>query len=119
MVAGEQDGMAIGGILTMNPSDITSDEALRARIEEDMRDSLDEELEMELEESRPRNCGHPGMATKSLKHWIATFISRSCSACRANWSSCKAGVQHNKLKIAVIFEGRDSAGKGGVIKRIT
>lgn len=47
MVGREQDGMAIGGVLTMNPSDIASDEALRACIEEDMRDSLDEELEME------------------------------------------------------------------------
>jgi polyphosphate kinase len=28
-------------------------------------------------------------------------------------------VQHEKLKVVVIFEGRDSAGKGGVIKRIT
>jgi polyphosphate kinase len=28
-------------------------------------------------------------------------------------------VQHKKLKVVVIFEGRDSAGKGGVIKRIT
>jgi polyphosphate kinase 2 len=28
-------------------------------------------------------------------------------------------VQHEKLKVVVIFEGRDAAGKGGVIKRIT
>ncbi len=28
-------------------------------------------------------------------------------------------VQHKKLKLVVIFEGRDAAGKGGVIKRIT
>ena len=28
-------------------------------------------------------------------------------------------IQHEGLKIAVIFEGRDSAGKGGSIKRIT
>ena len=28
-------------------------------------------------------------------------------------------VKHEKLKIVVIFEGRDAAGKGGVIKRIT
>ena len=28
-------------------------------------------------------------------------------------------VQHNKLKVVVIFEGRDSAGKGGAIKRVT
>jgi polyphosphate kinase 2 len=28
-------------------------------------------------------------------------------------------VARNKLKVVVIFEGRDAAGKGGVIKRIT
>jgi len=28
-------------------------------------------------------------------------------------------VRHNHLKMCVIFEGRDAAGKGGVIKRIT
>jgi polyphosphate kinase 2 (PPK2 family) len=28
-------------------------------------------------------------------------------------------VVHKKLKIVVLFEGRDAAGKGGVIKRIT
>jgi len=28
-------------------------------------------------------------------------------------------VVHNKLKLVVLFEGRDAAGKGGVIKRIT
>ena len=49
----------------------------------------------------------------------ARSISRSCSGCSASWSSCRTGSQHNKLKVVVIFEGRDSAGKGGVIKRIT
>ena len=28
-------------------------------------------------------------------------------------------IKHKKLKIVVIFEGRDAAGKGGTIKRIT
>ncbi|MGO7624092.1 polyphosphate kinase 2, partial [Rhizobium ruizarguesonis] len=28
-------------------------------------------------------------------------------------------VQHKKLKVVVLFEGRDSAGKGGAIKRVT
>jgi polyphosphate kinase len=28
-------------------------------------------------------------------------------------------VAHTGLKVVVLFEGRDSAGKGGVIKRIT
>jgi polyphosphate kinase 2 len=28
-------------------------------------------------------------------------------------------VQHEKLRVVIVFEGRDAAGKGGVIKRIT
>ncbi len=28
-------------------------------------------------------------------------------------------IKHEGLRVAVIFEGRDAAGKGGVIKRIT
>jgi len=28
-------------------------------------------------------------------------------------------VKHEGLKVAILFEGRDAAGKGGVIKRIT
>jgi polyphosphate kinase 2 (PPK2 family) len=28
-------------------------------------------------------------------------------------------VRQNRLRVCVIFEGRDAAGKGGVIKRIT
>ena len=28
-------------------------------------------------------------------------------------------IKHEKLRVVVIFEGRDAAGKGGVIKRIT
>ncbi len=28
-------------------------------------------------------------------------------------------VKHKGLKMAIIFEGRDAAGKGGIIKRIT
>ena len=31
----------------------------------------------------------------------------------------QAWVKHKDLKVIVIFEGRDAAGKGGVIKRIT
>jgi polyphosphate kinase 2 (PPK2 family) len=31
----------------------------------------------------------------------------------------QAWVQHRGLKVVVLFEGRDAAGKGGVIKRAT
>ena len=45
--------------------------------------------------------------------------SASCSGCRASWSSCRTGWQHTRHKVVILFEGRDAAGKGGVIKRIT
>ena len=31
----------------------------------------------------------------------------------------QAWIKHEGLKVVVVFEGRDAAGKGGVIKRIT
>ena len=39
--------------------------------------------------------------------------------CTSNWSSCSNGSAHKGLKVCIIFEGRDGAGKGGTIKAIT
>ena len=39
--------------------------------------------------------------------------------CTENWSSLQQWVVHKGLKVCVVFEGRDGAGKGGVIKAIT
>jgi polyphosphate kinase 2 len=39
--------------------------------------------------------------------------------CQQELVKLQLWVQHKGLKIVVIFEGRDAAGKGGVIKRIT
>src|SRR6201996_7049817 len=118
MVVG-QDGMAIGGILTMNPSDITSDEALRARIDDDMRDSLDEELEMELEESRLEELQTLKGGHEKPESLDREIYFKELFRLQGELVKLQDWVQHNKLKVAVIFEGRDSAGKGGVIKRIT
>src|ERR1700744_1108988 len=115
----EQDGMAIGGILTMNPSDITSDEALRARIDEDMRDSLDEELEMELEETRLEELQRLKEGHQKRESLDREVYFRELFRLQGELVKLQGWVQHNKLKVAVLFEGRDSAGKGGVIKRIT
>jgi polyphosphate kinase len=115
----EQDEMAIGGILTMNPSDITSDEALRARIDDDMRDSLDEELEMELEESRLEELQMLKGGHEKPESLDREIYFKELFRLQGELVKLQSWVQHNKLKVAVIFEGRDSAGKGGVIKRIT
>ena len=39
--------------------------------------------------------------------------------CTLNWSSCRYWVKAQGLRVAVVFEGRDAAGKGGTIKRFT
>ncbi len=38
---------------------------------------------------------------------------------QADLITLQGWITHKKLRVAVIFEGRDAAGKGGVIKRIT
>ena len=43
----------------------------------------------------------------------------SSKNCMSNWSSCRNGWSHKGLKVCVVFEGRDGAGKGGTIKAIT
>jgi polyphosphate kinase len=103
----------------MNPSDITGDEALRARIDDDMRDSLDEELEMEFEESRLEELEVLRDGDEKRETLDREIYFKELFRLQGELVKLQSWVQHNKLKVAVIFEGRDSAGKGGVIKRIT
>ena len=55
------------------------------------------------------------MDTKVLSKSAAK---RSCAASRSSWSACRSGSSQEGLKVVVLFEGRDTAGKGGVIRRI-
>ena len=43
----------------------------------------------------------------------------SFANCTSSWSSCRNGCATRGRKICIVFEGRDGAGKGGVIKAIT
>ncbi len=100
-------------------TDSPQDQALQARISADLRDSLDEELELELDDreleqfrnARPTHDGHSEI-DRSV-YFNELFRLQGELVKLQDW------VQHNKLKVVIIFEGRDSAGKGGVIKRIT
>ena len=99
--------------------DTSHDQAIHELIGADLRDSLDEELELELEDhefeqfrsAKPVNGGHPALD----RHLYFKELLRL----QGELVKLQDWVQHNKLKVVVIFEGRDSAGKGGVIKRIT
>jgi polyphosphate kinase len=93
--------------------------ALQDRIQAEMQDSLDEELELELDDERLSQtlaelAEHPGRETIDRRVYFKELLNLQRELVKLqDW------VQHQKLKLVVIFEGRDSAGKGGVIKRIT
>src|SRR5262245_28853084 len=92
--------------------------ALR-RVHDEMMDGLDEELEMELDDQRLAQLvgdlsGQPhAEAIGRQLYFKELFRLQSELVKLQDW------VVDRKLKVVVIFEGRDAAGKGGAIKRIT
>lgn len=98
--------------------DIKKDPALDW-LEAELADTLDEDFELELSEPalsmelrRLYREAHP--PTLERKDYFEQLLRLQSELIKLqDW------VQHTGEKIVVIFEGRDSAGKGGVIKRIT
>lgn len=100
-------------------TDQTKATATKQRVTEDLIDSLDEELEIEIDDDRIARM-LDGMDESSVidtpdrQHYFKELFRLQRELVKLqDW------VAHNKIKVAVIFEGRDAAGKGGVIKRIT
>jgi len=83
------------------------------RAREEILDSMDEELEMELDDDRLSQDGDSGSSIPRQLYFKELFRLQGELVKLQDW------VVENKLKVAVLFEGRDSAGKGGAIKRIT
>jgi polyphosphate kinase 2 len=89
----------------------------RRRAQADVDDSFDEELEMELDDARLTKLlnldGAEPETVERHTYFQELFRLQGELVRLQDW------VVHKKLKVVVVFEGRDSAGKGGVIKRIT
>ena len=83
------------------------------RAQEEILDSMDEELEMELDDDRLSPDGEIHSEIPRNVYFRELFRLQGELVKLQDW------VVENKLKVAVLFEGRDSAGKGGAIKRIT
>ncbi len=83
------------------------------RAQEEILDSMDEELEMELDDDRLSPDGDGQSEIPRNVYFRELFRLQGELVKLQDW------VVANKLKVAVLFEGRDSAGKGGAIKRIT
>ncbi|MFN3984942.1 MAG: polyphosphate kinase 2 [Rhodocyclaceae bacterium] len=87
----------------------------------EMLDSFDEELEMEIDDTRMDELmldmpTHPEQDGGSLER---RFYFKELFRLQGELVKLQDWVQYRKLKVVVLFEGRDAAGKGGVIKRIT
>ncbi|MDE3078754.1 MAG: polyphosphate kinase 2 [Paracoccaceae bacterium] len=88
-------------------------------LQAELADTLDEDFELELEDAvlsreiaRIYKEKHPDTIGRAA--YFAALI-----GLQAELIKLQDWVQHHRQKVVVIFEGRDSAGKGGVIKRIT
>jgi polyphosphate kinase len=91
--------------------------SMRHRMKAEIQDNLDEDLELELEDSDLDDIfvDHhepPGTFPRHLYFKELLRLQRELIKLQ-DWVVAK------KLKLVVIFEGRDAAGKGGVIKRVT
>jgi polyphosphate kinase 2 len=94
------------------------DEFVR-RLREDLRDSYDEELELELDdrvstsETNGTNGGDDPHDIDRRTYFRELFRLQGELVKLQDW------IVKSKHKIVILFEGRDAAGKGGIIKRIT
>jgi polyphosphate kinase 2 len=79
------------------------------RVQEEAIDDLDEELELEQEDEPPLDGN--GIDRR--------FYFRELLRLQGELVKLQEWVVHRKLRVVVLFEGRDAAGKGSVIKRIT
>lgn len=92
---------------------------LKDRIEAEMADSFDEELELEIDDERlsmlvDLQDGDSSQEAVDRKLYFKTLFHLQSELVKLqDW------VAATKQKVVVVFEGRDAAGKGGVIKRIT
>ena len=103
----------------MSARDPVDPDRFRSRIHREMIDSVDEELELELDDGRldrfTAELGHAPANVSIDRHLYFTELLRL----QGELVKLQDWVVHKQLKVVVIFEGRDAAGKGGVIKRIT
>ncbi len=98
----------------------SSDEELMRRIRNDLIDSYDEELEMELEDRTVAEMtgeSQPAHSAQDKENRRQYF--RELFRLQAELVKLQDWVVATGHKVVILFEGRDAAGKGGVIKRIT
>ncbi len=93
------------------------DELMR-RISRDLADGYDEELEMEIEDRHPLPGVSSALEADTEKDYRRIYF-QQLFRLQAELVKLQDWVVASGQKVLILFEGRDAAGKGGAIKRIT
>lgn len=100
----------------MNPND----DELVQRIRRDLADSYDEEFELELEDRNLDELEDSGLDVESTQYKESRRLYfKELFRMQAELVKLQDWVVKTGHKVVILFEGRDAAGKGGAIKRIT
>ena len=86
------------------------------RMADDLMDSYDEEMELEIDD---RFVEESGERNRLLNNEARRKYFRELFHLQGELVKLQDWVQQSREKVVIVFEGRDAAGKGGVIKRIT
>jgi polyphosphate kinase 2 len=92
---------------------------LDGRVRGELVDSFDEELEMEIDDDRLKKAIEEFSNRPEPESVDRALYFRELFRLQGELVKLQDWIVDQKLKLVVIFEGRDAAGKGGVIKRIT
>jgi polyphosphate kinase len=95
------------------------EQELIQRIRRDLADSWDEELEMDVEDYHPLPGLPDGGANDVGERDYRRKYFQQLFRLQAELVKLQDWVAATKEKVVIVFEGRDAAGKGGAIKRIT
>jgi polyphosphate kinase 2 len=101
----------------MSTPPIDHEELIR-RIGRDLADSYDEELEMEIEDHHPLPGGTADADVAGEKDYRRSYFSQLFRL-QAELVKLQDWVAATRQKVVILFEGRDAAGKGSAIKRVT
>ena len=88
-------------------------------LEAELMETLDEDYEIELEDAVLSEEIRRIYRDKRPEQMDRKLYFRELLRLQTELIKLQDWVSHHKEKVVVIFEGRDSAGKGGAIKRVT
>ena len=98
---------------------MTDQDHVMRRIHAELIDGYDEELELEIEDQFVDELSNPDEAAQALLREDRRTYFRELFRLQGELVKLQDWVVATGHKVVVLFEGRDAAGKGGVIKRIT